>query len=72
MSFTLSDDGKFSANLKFSIKKIPGGMTYAVHPVDRVTTCYTPDIEFLTCGNDNITYEQNVLYLNMFLIILNV
>jgi hypothetical protein len=57
MSFTLSDDGQISAIIKFSIKK---------------NTRYTLDIEFLTCGNDNITYEQNVLYLNMFLIILNV
>ena len=36
--------------------------------INRVTTCYTLDIEFLTYCNDNLT----VLYLNMFLIILNV
>ena len=29
--------------------------------INRVTTCYTPDIELLTCGNDNLTYEQNCI-----------
>ena len=29
--------------------------------INRVTTCYTLDIEFLTCGNDNLTYEQNCI-----------
>jgi hypothetical protein len=29
--------------------------------INRVTTCYTLDIEFLTCGNDNITNEQNCI-----------
>ena len=40
--------------------------------LNMVTTCYTLDIKFLTCGNVNLPYEQIVLYLNMFLIILNV
>ena len=26
-----------------------------------VTTCYTLDIKFLTCGNVNLTYEQNCI-----------
>jgi hypothetical protein len=29
--------------------------------LNRVTTCCTLDIEFLTCGNDNLTYEQNCI-----------
>ena len=29
--------------------------------INRVTTCYTLDIAFLTCGNDNLTYEQNCI-----------
>jgi hypothetical protein len=32
MSFILSDGWKISAIMKFSIKKIPGCMTYVVHP----------------------------------------
>jgi hypothetical protein len=34
---------------------------YSIHDVNRVTNCYTLDIEFLTCGNDNLTYEQNCI-----------
>ena len=26
-----------------------------------VTTCYTPYVKFLTCDNDNLTYEQNCI-----------
>ena len=26
-----------------------------------VTTCYSLDIKFLTCGNVNLTYEQNCI-----------
>jgi hypothetical protein len=46
--------------------------TTLIGNINRVTTCYTLDIEFLTCDNDNLTYEQNCIILNMFLIILNV
>ena len=46
--------------------------TILISNINRVTTCYTLDIEFLTCGNDDLTYEQNCIILNMFLIILNV
>ena len=42
--------------------------TILIGNINRVTTCYTLDIEFLTYGNAMLT----VLYLNMFLIILNV
>jgi hypothetical protein len=35
--------------------------TKLIGNINRVTTCYTLDIEFLTCGNDNLTYEQNCI-----------
>ena len=35
--------------------------TILIGNINRVTTCYTLDIEFLTCGNDNLTYEQNCI-----------
>ena len=35
--------------------------TILISNINRVTTCYTLDIEFLTCGNDNLTYEQNCI-----------
>jgi hypothetical protein len=35
--------------------------TALIGTINRVTTCYTLDIEFLTCGNDNLTYEQNCI-----------
>jgi len=33
--------------------------TTLIGNINRVTTCYTPDIKFLTYGNDNLTYGQN-------------
>jgi hypothetical protein len=35
--------------------------TTLIYNINRVTTCYTQDIEFLTCGNGNLTYEQNCI-----------
>ena len=35
--------------------------TTLVSNLNRVTTCYTLDIKFLTCGNVNLTYEQNCI-----------
>ena len=35
--------------------------TILIGNINRVTTCYTLEIEFLTCGNDNLTYEQNCI-----------
>ena len=35
--------------------------TTLIGNINRVTTCYTLDIEFLTCGNDNLTYQQNCI-----------
>ena len=35
--------------------------TTLIGNINRVTTCYTLDIEFLTCDNDNLTYEQNCI-----------
>jgi hypothetical protein len=35
--------------------------TILIGNINRVTTCYTLDIEFLTCGNDNLTYEHNCI-----------
>jgi hypothetical protein len=33
--------------------------TTLIDNINMVTTCYTLDIKFLTCGNVNLTYEQN-------------
>ena len=35
--------------------------TILIGNINRVTTFYTLDIEFLTCGNDDLTYEQNCI-----------
>jgi hypothetical protein len=35
--------------------------TILIGNINRVKTCYTLDIEFLTCGNGNLTYEQNCI-----------
>jgi hypothetical protein len=35
--------------------------TILIGTINRVTTCYTLDIELLTCGNDNLTDEQNCI-----------
>jgi hypothetical protein len=35
--------------------------TILIGNIKRVTTCCTLDIEFLTWGNDNLTYEQNCI-----------
>ena len=35
--------------------------TILIGNINRVTTCYTLDIEFLTCGSDNLTCEQNCI-----------
>jgi hypothetical protein len=35
--------------------------TILIGNINRVTTCYTLDIEILTCGNDNLTDEQNCI-----------
>ena len=40
--------------------------TTLIGNINRVTTCYTLDIEFLTCGNDNLTYEQNCIIFKCF------
>jgi hypothetical protein len=33
--------------------------TTLIDNVNMVTTCYALDIKFLTCGNVNLTYEEN-------------
>jgi hypothetical protein len=38
-----------------------GTRTILIGNINRVTTCYTLDIEFLTCGNGNLTCEQNCI-----------
>ena len=35
------------------------GKTKLIDNINMVTTCYILDIKFLTCGNVNLTYEQN-------------
>ena len=35
--------------------------TTLIDNLNMVTTCYTIDIKFLTCGNVNLTYEQNCI-----------
>ena len=35
--------------------------TTLIGNINRATTCYTLDIELLTCGSDNLTYEQNFI-----------
>jgi hypothetical protein len=45
----------------FGLSNIPTSQNYMIDNINRVTTCYTLDIEFLTCGNDNLTYEQNCI-----------
>jgi hypothetical protein len=35
--------------------------TTLIENLNMVTTCYTLDIKFLTCGNVNLTYEQNCI-----------
>ena len=35
--------------------------TKLIDNTNMVTTCYTLDIKFLTCGNVNLTYEQNCI-----------
>jgi hypothetical protein len=35
--------------------------TILIGNINRVTTYYTLDIEFLTCGNDNLTDEHNCI-----------
>ena len=35
--------------------------TTLIGNINRVTTCCTLDIAFLTCGNNNLTYEQNCI-----------
>jgi hypothetical protein len=35
--------------------------TTLIGNINRVTTCYSLDIEFMTCGNANLTYEQHCI-----------
>ena len=35
--------------------------TILIGNIKRDTTCCTLDVEFLTWGNDNLTYEQNCI-----------
>jgi hypothetical protein len=35
--------------------------TTLIDNINMATTCYTLDIKFLTCGNVNLTYEQNCI-----------
>ena len=35
--------------------------TTLIYNLNMVTTCYTLDIKFLTCGNVNLTCEQNCI-----------
>jgi hypothetical protein len=35
--------------------------TTLIDNLNMVTTCYSLDIKFLTCGNVNLTYEQNCI-----------
>jgi hypothetical protein len=35
--------------------------TKLIDNINMVTTCYTLDIKFLTCGNVNLSYEQNCI-----------
>jgi hypothetical protein len=51
-------------NLKHFVLNCPiyiQARTILIGNINRVTTCYTLDIEFLICGNDNLTYEQNCI-----------
>ena len=63
-----SEDGRCGAalkNLKHFILDCPiyiQARTILIGNINRVTTCYTLDIKFLTCGNDNnLTDEQNCI-----------
>ena len=47
---------EFSPLLYYIVKKI-----IRTHLAPVVTTCYSLDIKFLTCGNVNLTYEQNCI-----------
>ena len=39
---------------------LQAGTTF-IGNINRVATCYTSYIKFLTCGNDNLAYEQNCI-----------
>ena len=59
--------GAALANLKYFFLDCPiyiQARTILIGTIYRVTTCYTLDIELLTCGNGNLTDEQNCIIFN--------